>query len=58
MSTPTIESSRRPIRRAAVYRQRVERGIENHTPPASALGHDAGAKRARELTRRQFTAWG
>lgn len=58
MSTPTIEASRRPARREAFNRQRIERRVENHTPPASALGHDAGAKRARELTQRQFTAWG
>ena len=58
MSTPTIEALRCPTRREAFYRQQIERGVENHTPPASALGHHAGAKHARELTQRQFTAWG
>ena len=53
-----VEKSRKDATRVALRRQRIEGWTTNHTPPASALGHDACAQRARELTQSQFTPWG
>jgi hypothetical protein len=58
MSTRNADTLPRQARRERLRRKPIERRLESHKPPTSAQGLDAHAKRANELTLRQFTAWG
>ena len=53
--TTILETARRPLRREALRRERIESQIDRYAPPKT---DPADAKRAREATRQQFAAWG